>query len=73
MSGTLGSAVRTVPGMVGVVIEAREKRRQSMAQTKPSDIVRRYFGPKSSVELRERARFGFKAVDLQDPSHPYRR
>jgi hypothetical protein len=47
---------------------AREKRQQCMAQTKLSEIVRRYFGPQGGVELGERARFAFKVPDLQDPS-----
>ncbi len=44
----------------------REKRQQSMAETKPSDIVRRYFGPQRGVELAGRQRFGFEAPNLQD-------
>ncbi len=48
----------------------REKREQSISRIKPSEIVRRYFGPQGGVELGERARFGFKAVDLQDSSVP---
>ncbi len=44
----------------------REKRQQSLAETKPSDIVRRYFGPDRGVELGARERFGFKAPNLDD-------
>jgi plasmid stability protein len=43
----------------------REKRQESMAQAKPSEIVRRHFGPRGGVDLGERARFGFQAADLR--------
>jgi plasmid stability protein len=45
----------------------REKRQQSMTQAKPSEIVRRYFGPQGGVELGERAGFGFEVPDFRDP------
>jgi plasmid stability protein len=45
----------------------REKRQQSMTQAKPSEIVRRYFGPQGGVELGERSGFGFEVPDFQDP------
>lgn len=43
-----------------------EKRQQSMENAKPSDIVRRYFGPQRGVELGARKRFGFDPSRLQD-------
>lgn len=45
----------------------REKRRQALAQAKPSDIVRRHFGPQAGVELGEREAFAFEPPDLQEP------
>lgn len=41
-----------------------EKRQQSMEQVRPSEIVRRYFGPQGGVDLGERKRFGFEVPDL---------
>jgi hypothetical protein len=43
-----------------------EKRQQSMVESKPSDIVRHYFGTGCGVELGARRRFGFDAPNLED-------
>jgi hypothetical protein len=48
----------------------REKRQQSLRRDKPSEIVRRYFGPNDGIELGARARFGFEAPDLPDADDP---
>ena len=47
-----------------------EKRQQAMEQSKPSEIVRRYFGAQGGVDLSERQRYGFTEPDLHDPDAP---
>jgi plasmid stability protein len=44
----------------------REKRQASMDERKPSDIVRRYFGPEGGVELGDRKGFGFDVRTFRD-------
>lgn len=44
----------------------REKRRQSMASARPSEIVGRHFGTRHGVDLGDREQFGFRVWDLED-------
>jgi plasmid stability protein len=47
-----------------------EKRQQSTEQSRPSDIVRRHFGPNGGIDLGERRRFGFDMPTFSEAEAP---
>ena len=44
----------------------RQKRRESIAGARPSEIVERHFGARNGVDLGDRKRFGFHPPELED-------
>ena len=44
----------------------RERRRKTENREKPSEIIKRYFGPEHGVELPPRGRYGYRPVVFDD-------